>query len=287
MGAYILLLRDEYPSTDEEQAVHLDLDYPDAPRDLNRWLPLVKWILAIPHYVVLAVLGIAARLCIVIAWFAIIITRRYPRGLFDFVVGVNRWSLRVSAYAWLLITDRYPPFTLLGGPGRDSVGAGCSPPEAESGPADKRAPAPHDHHPALHSASECHCWCCRGLRPGDYGPVPYSAVPPQMGSRAPRRQCRIASIAKEAQGGAAMAAAAELMDRITVRQDVFGGKPIIRDLRMAVEHVLGMLAAGESSETILREHPVLEPEDIQACLLYAHRCIAGADVHERLPVGGA
>lgn len=109
VGAYMVLLRDEYPSTDEEQAVHLDLDYPDASRDLNRWLPLVKWILAIPHYIVLVVLGIAVRLCIVIAWFAIIITGRYPRGLFDFVVGVNRWSLRVSAYMWLLITDRYPP----------------------------------------------------------------------------------------------------------------------------------------------------------------------------------
>ncbi len=110
--AYLGLLRDEYPSTDEEQAVRLDLDYPDASRDLNRWLPIVKWILAIPHFVVLAILSVGAILSIVIAWIAIIITGRYPRRLFTYVVGVNRWGLRVSAYMWLLITDRYPPFSL-------------------------------------------------------------------------------------------------------------------------------------------------------------------------------
>ena len=110
--AYLSLMRDEYPSTDEQQAVRLELDYPDAARDLNRWLPLVKWLLAIPHYIVLAVLGVAAFICVVIAWFAIIFTGRYPRGLFDFVLGVNRWSLRVGAYMWLLITDKYPPFSL-------------------------------------------------------------------------------------------------------------------------------------------------------------------------------
>ena len=109
---YLSLMRDEYPSTDEQQAVRLELDYPDAARDLNRWLPLVKWLLAIPHYIVLAVLGVAAFICVVIAWFAIIFTGRYPRGLFDFVLGVNRWSLRVGAYMWLLITDKYPPFSL-------------------------------------------------------------------------------------------------------------------------------------------------------------------------------
>ena len=112
VSVYGALMRDEYPSTDEHQAVHLDLDYPDASGDLNRWLPLVKWLLAIPHYIVLVVLGIAALVCVVIAWFAIIFTGRYPRGLFDFVLGVHRWSLRVSAYMWLLITDRYPPFSL-------------------------------------------------------------------------------------------------------------------------------------------------------------------------------
>jgi len=110
--AYVALLRDEYPSTDEEQAVHIDIPYPDAKQGLNRWLPLVKWFLAIPHYVVLCFLGIAAVVCIVIAWFAILFTGRYPRSLFDFVVGVCRWSLRVAVYAFLLTTDRYPPFRL-------------------------------------------------------------------------------------------------------------------------------------------------------------------------------
>ncbi|MDE0652131.1 MAG: DUF4389 domain-containing protein [bacterium] len=112
VGAYLVLLRDEYPSTDEQQAVHLDLDYPDAANELNRFLPIVKWILAIPHYIVLAVLGVAAVVVTVIAWFAIIFTGRYPRGMFDFVVGFTRWALRVEAYVALLITDRYPPFSL-------------------------------------------------------------------------------------------------------------------------------------------------------------------------------
>jgi Domain of unknown function (DUF4389) len=110
--SYTFLLRDEYPSADEEQAVHLDIVYPDAKNDLNRWLPLVKWFLAIPHYIVLIFLTIAAVVVVIIAWFAILFTGRYPRGMFDFVVGVMRWELRVAAYAFLLVTDRYPPFTL-------------------------------------------------------------------------------------------------------------------------------------------------------------------------------
>ncbi len=110
--AYLYLLRDEYPSVDQEQSVHLDLVYPDAQNDLNRWLPLVKWFLAIPHYIVLIFLNIAAAVVVIIAWFAILFTGRYPRGMFDFVVGVVRWDLRVSAYAFLLVTDRYPPFSL-------------------------------------------------------------------------------------------------------------------------------------------------------------------------------
>jgi len=112
VGAYIGLLTDVYPSTDEEQSVHIEIPYPDVPKDLNRWLPLVKWFLAIPHYIILACLGIAAIVCVVIVWFAILFTGRYPRGLFDFVVGVTRWGLRVSAYAFLLTTDRYPLFSL-------------------------------------------------------------------------------------------------------------------------------------------------------------------------------
>jgi hypothetical protein len=113
--AYLALLRDEYPSTDEEQSVHLEIPYPDVPRELNRYLPLIKWFLAIPHYVVLGLLSIAAVLCVIVAWFAIVITGRYPPSLFRFVVDVFRWSLRVMAYAFLLTTDRYPPFSLGGG----------------------------------------------------------------------------------------------------------------------------------------------------------------------------
>jgi hypothetical protein len=112
VGAYFALLTDRFPSTVDEQSVHLELDYPDVKQDLNRWLPLVKWFLAIPHYIVLAFLFIGAGVAIVIAWFAILITGRYPKLLFDYVVGVSRWSLRVSAYAFLLVTDRYPPFSL-------------------------------------------------------------------------------------------------------------------------------------------------------------------------------
>ena len=111
-AAYLGLLTDRYPSTDEEQAVHLEIDYPDVERDLNRWLPLVKWLLAIPHYVVLVVLWPIAVVAVVAAWFAVLVTGRCPRALFDFVVGVGRWSLRVDAYAFLLVTDRYPPFSL-------------------------------------------------------------------------------------------------------------------------------------------------------------------------------
>jgi len=111
VGSYALLLRDEYPSTEEEQAVHVDFSYPDATQ-LNRWLPLVKWFLAIPHWVLLWFLWIGVLACVIVAWFAILFTGTYPRGLFDFVVGVNRWSLRVTAYAFLLITDRYPPLSL-------------------------------------------------------------------------------------------------------------------------------------------------------------------------------
>jgi hypothetical protein len=112
VGAYLLLMDDQYPSTDEEQAVHLDIPYPDAARDLNRWLPLVKWLLALPHYVVLAFLSIALLVTALISWFAILFTGRYPRSLFVFAEGALRWTNRVGAYAFLLVTDRYPPFRL-------------------------------------------------------------------------------------------------------------------------------------------------------------------------------
>lgn len=112
VGAYMLLLTDRYPSTVEQQSVKLDLVYPDVKQDLNRWLPLVKWLLALPHYIVLFFLAVAMFFVTIIAWFAILFTGRYPKGLFDFVVGVNRWSLRVGAYAFLLTTDQYPPFSL-------------------------------------------------------------------------------------------------------------------------------------------------------------------------------
>jgi hypothetical protein len=109
---YLALMDDRYPSTDEQQSVHLDIPYPDAERDLNRWLPLVKWLLAFPHYVALLILGLAAILAVIVAWLAILFTGRYPRGLFDFVEGVMRWHNRVMGYAFILVTDRYPPFRL-------------------------------------------------------------------------------------------------------------------------------------------------------------------------------
>ena len=110
--AYLSLLTDRYPSTDDEQGVHVEIDYPNAEVDLNRWLPLVKWVLAIPHVFPLVLLWILTIPVLVGAWVAILLTGIYPRTLFDFVVGVFRWSLRVSAYALLLVTDRYPPFSL-------------------------------------------------------------------------------------------------------------------------------------------------------------------------------
>ena len=112
VGAYLALLVDEYPSTDEEQSVHLDIEYPDAETDLKRWMPLIKWLLAIPHYIVLIALGIVAFFVVIFAWFAILFTGRYPAWMFNYVVGVGRWTYRVAAYSWLLTTDRYPPFRL-------------------------------------------------------------------------------------------------------------------------------------------------------------------------------
>jgi Domain of unknown function (DUF4389) len=112
VGVFLCLMDDNYPSADEHQAVHLDYVYPDAARDLKRWMPLVKWFLAIPHYVILFFLVIGALIAVVIAWFAILFTGRYPRGLFTYVEGVQRWGSRVFAYAALMVTDEYPPFRL-------------------------------------------------------------------------------------------------------------------------------------------------------------------------------
>ena len=112
VSAYAALLTDEFPSTEREQSVHVAIPYPDASKDLLPGMPLVKWFLAIPHWFILAFLGIAAAFCVLVSWFAILFTGRYPRPLFDFVVGTARWGLRVSAYALLLVTDVYPPFAL-------------------------------------------------------------------------------------------------------------------------------------------------------------------------------
>jgi uncharacterized protein DUF4389 len=112
VGVYLALMDDHYPATDEQQSVHLDYPYPDVQRDLNRWLPLVKWLLAIPHYIALFVLYVIAVVAVIVAWFIILFTERYPREIFDFVEGVIRWHNRVVGYALLLVTDQYPPFRL-------------------------------------------------------------------------------------------------------------------------------------------------------------------------------
>ena len=109
VGVYLSLLDDHYPATDDHQSVHLDYLYPEY---LNRWLPLVKWLLAIPHYVVLFFIDLASFFVVIVAWFAILFTGRYPRGMFGFVEGVIRWNVRVTAYTLTLVTDRYPPFRL-------------------------------------------------------------------------------------------------------------------------------------------------------------------------------
>lgn len=110
--AYLALMDDRYPSTDDQQSVRLDYPYPDVARDLNRWLPLVKWLLAIPHYIVLVILDFIAIFAVIVAWFAILFTGHYPRSIFDFLEGVIRWNNRVIGYAITLVTDRYPPFRL-------------------------------------------------------------------------------------------------------------------------------------------------------------------------------
>jgi len=112
VGVYLTLMDDRYPSTDERQAVHLEYRYPDVENEIGRGMPLVKWLLAIPHYVVLFFLGIGVFFAVIGAWFAILFTGRYPRGIFGFVEGVHRWAARVTGYAFTMVTDRYPPFSL-------------------------------------------------------------------------------------------------------------------------------------------------------------------------------
>jgi len=130
VGTYLALMNDRYPSTDERQWVQLDFPYPEAERDLNRWLPLVKWFLAIPHYIVLFFLYLAVIVTVIAAWFAIVFSGRYPRGIFDFVEGVIRWHNRVVGYAFILVTDRYPPF---------SLSQGEVPPPTQESPLEPRA----------------------------------------------------------------------------------------------------------------------------------------------------
>ncbi|MET0510674.1 MAG: DUF4389 domain-containing protein [Thermoleophilaceae bacterium] len=130
VGTYVALMSDRYPSTDERQWVQLDIPYPDARRDLNRWLPLVKWFLAIPHYIVLFFLYLAMIVVVIGAWFAILFTGRYPRGIFDFVEGVVRWHNRVVGYAFILVTDRYPPFSMSQGEAAPPAAEG--PPQAQA-----------------------------------------------------------------------------------------------------------------------------------------------------------
>jgi hypothetical protein len=112
VASYLLLLRHEYPSTDEEQAVHVEIEYPDVEKDLNQWMPLIKWLLVFPHMIVLCFIMIGVLLCTIIAWVIILFSGKYPKSTFDFVVGALRWILRVEAYAILLTTDKYPPFRL-------------------------------------------------------------------------------------------------------------------------------------------------------------------------------
>jgi len=110
--SYLFLLQHDYPSTDEEQCVHIEIQYPDVKNELNQWLPLVKWFLAIPHIFVLCFIWVGVVISTILTWFIILFTGKNPRGLFNFVVGAMRWSLRVQAYALLLVTDQYPPFRL-------------------------------------------------------------------------------------------------------------------------------------------------------------------------------
>lgn len=112
VATYFLLIEDRYPSTDEPQGVDLTLEYPNVTADLNRFMPLIKWLLAVPHYIVLFFLWIGVFFGTIYAWFVILFTGRYPKDLFGFVEGVLRWQTRVGGYTSMLVTDQYPPFRL-------------------------------------------------------------------------------------------------------------------------------------------------------------------------------
>lgn len=111
VSTYFFCLIDEYPSVDGSPKVRVDIDYPESD-DLMRGMPLIKWLLAIPHYIVLIALSIVALIVLIIGWFAVLFTARYPRPLFNYIVGYHRYGLRVLAYAFLMMTDKYPPFRL-------------------------------------------------------------------------------------------------------------------------------------------------------------------------------
>lgn len=108
---YLALMTDQYPSTDQTQNVKLNIKYPDVKKELNQYLPLVKWFLAIPHYILLIFIDLFAVIVVLIAWFSILFTGNYPKSLFNFIEGVMRWNIRVTSYAFLLTTDKYPPFS--------------------------------------------------------------------------------------------------------------------------------------------------------------------------------
>lgn len=109
--AYVGLLRDEYPPFSWDAGkypVTFEVDYQE---EMGRFLPLIKWFLAIPHIIALMFIFIIAALLWFIAFFAILFTGKFPRGMFDFIVGAIRWNYRLNAYAYLL-RDEYPPFSL-------------------------------------------------------------------------------------------------------------------------------------------------------------------------------
>ena len=108
---YVMLIREEYPPFSFEPGLYPVTFEVDYPANLQRFAPLYKWILAIPHFIIVAVLGFVAFFVVFIAGFSVLFTGKYPEGMYKFVVGVQRWTMRVQLYA-LFMTDEYPPFSL-------------------------------------------------------------------------------------------------------------------------------------------------------------------------------